>query len=178
MERKPNKKVIAFDPSMTAWGYSVFDAGGKIVDCGCIKTQPESKKRRIRKGDDTVRRVHELNLRLIEMLEGHNVALIVSEQPHGSQNASAAVMIGIVIGIVQTLSDSWDIPVEWYSEMDAKKRLLGKKAATKQDMVDRINSLYKVPWYKVKYIDEAIADSIAIYHTALTESNIIKMLKG
>ena len=49
-------RILTNDPSMTAWGWAVLSGSGKVYKTGCIKTSPEQKKRRIRKGDDTVRR--------------------------------------------------------------------------------------------------------------------------
>jgi Holliday junction resolvasome RuvABC endonuclease subunit len=68
------------------------------------------------------------------------------------------------------------IPVEWYSEMDAKKYLVGKRSATKQDTINAIEQEYGDKWVTgTKYIDEAVADAIAIYHVACQQSNVLKM---
>lgn len=181
MERttKLNHKpvILTNDPSITAWGYAVVNHKGEIIECGCIKTEPQQKKRRIRKGDDSVRRISEIVQALLRVIKDYEVNLLLSELPHGSQNASAAVMVGVVTGIIQTLSDSLEIPVEWYSEQDTKKTCLGKKSATKDEMIQAIAKLYDVPWTKVKYRDEAIADAIAVYHTATKQSDIIQFFK-
>lgn len=168
--------VLTNDPSFTAWGYAIIK-NNKIIETGCIKTAPENKKSRIRKSDDTVRRISEINKVLLGLIKQYEVDFILSEAPHGSQNASAAVMIGIVAGMVQTISDTLGIPVEWYSEMDSKKFVLGKKSATKTEMVNAIAKLYDVPWKKIKYSDEAVADAIAVYHTAVGLSPTLKLLK-
>lgn len=168
--------VLTNDPSFTAWGYAIIK-DSKIIDSGCIKTAPENKKSRIRKSDDTVRRISEINKILLGLIHTHGVDFILSEAPHGSQNASAAVMIGIVAGMVQTISDTLEIPVEWYSEMDSKKFVLGKKAAVKSEMIEAIKKLYDVPWKNIKYHDEAVADAIAVYHTAVGLSPTLKLLK-
>lgn len=168
--------ILTNDPSLTAWGYAVI-RNDVIIDCGCIKTAPEHKKTRIRKSDDTVRRISEINKVLLEKIGTYNVDFLLSEAPHGSQNASAAAMVGMVAGMIQTMSDVLKIPVEWYSEMDSKKFVLGKKSATKTEMINAIKSLYKVPWKRTKYIDEAIADAIAVYHTACGLSPTLKLLK-
>jgi len=169
--------ILTNDPSITAWGWAVVDTSSTVLAAGCIKTTPEYKKRRIRKGDDTVRRVSEINQTLLRVIKHYKVSYLLTELPHGSQNASAAVMIGIVTGIVQTLSDTLEIGVEWYAEMDAKKCVLGKNSATKQEMITAVDKLYDVPWKETKYKDEAIADALAIYHTALKQSNVLQLFK-
>jgi Holliday junction resolvasome RuvABC endonuclease subunit len=166
--------ILTNDPSITAWGWAVVK-DNKVLDCGCIKTAPENKVKRIRKSDDTIRRIQEINGELIRIIKKHEIDYIVSEAPHGSQSAVAAVMIGMVTGIMQTLSDALNVPIEWYSEDDAKKCVLGKRSATKTEMVDSISALYKVPWRKIRYHDEAVADAMAIYHTATKNSSTLKL---
>lgn len=169
--------ILTNDPSLTAWGWAVLDGDGKVINTGCIKTSSESKARRIRKGDDRVRRISEINHSLISIIRRYNVQIILSELPHGSQTASAAVMIGITAGIAQTIADCLGLSIEWYSEGDAKNNLLGKRSATKKEIIDAISAHYKVPWTKVKYRDEAVADAMAIYHLAQEQSSVIKFMK-
>jgi len=180
VNRNPSPKeliILTNDPSITGWGYAVLDSKSTILAAGCIKTEPQHKKRRIRKGDDTVRRVAEINHKLLQVIHHYKVSYLLTELPHGSQNAAAAVMIGIVTGVVQTLSDALKIGVEWYAEMDAKKCVLGKNSATKREMINAICELYDVPWKGVKYKDEAIADALAIHYTATKQSNVLQLFK-
>ena len=170
-----NIRILTNDPSLTAWGWVIVDTKGNVIKAGCIKTESEHKKRRIRKGDDTIRRVSEINEQLLKLVYENNVQILLSELPHGSQNAQAAVMIGIVTAIVQTISDIKGFPIEWYSEQDAKKHLLNKRSATKKEVIDAIGKLYSIPWNNVKYKDEAIADAMAIYHVAKNQSSLLKM---
>lgn len=172
------KTILTNDPSITEWGWSVIDVETKKVkSCGCIKTSPEHKKLRIRKSDDTCRRISEINCRLLKIIKHFGVKMILTELPHGSQNANAMKMIGIVTAIMQTISDSLFIPLESYSEGDAKKFLLNKRSATKQEVMNEIKKLYPtVKWTGTKYKDEAIADSLAIFNIAQYESSTIKIL--
>ena len=169
--------ILACDPSFTAWGWSILTPKGQIEKTGCIKTVPEVKKTRIRKSDDRTRRTSEIVRVLLSLIKRYNVRLMVIEAMHGSQNASAAVTIGIAAGIVQTLSDVLDIPVEYYSEQDSKKCALGKKAATKKDMIERMNKIYEVDWTSTKYIDEAVADSLAVFYCAQQNSQMLRMMR-
>lgn len=169
--------ILTNDPSMTAWGWAVLDWNGNILDTGCIKTKTEGKKRRIRKGDETTKRISEINQTLLAKIKEYNVTYLLSELPHGSQNASAAVMIGAVTGIVQTIADVMDIGVEWYSEGDSKKNALGKLSAEKSEMIHAINKIWPQIWTGVKYIDEAVADALAIYYVASKQSATLRLLK-
>ncbi len=169
--------IITFDPSFTAWGYAVLDYDNNVIAAGCIKTEPDHKKRRIRKSDDRTRRAEDITRQLLRIMKQHNVNYILSELPHGSQNAQAAIMMGIVVGIVVGISECLNIPAEYYSEQDAKKALLNKRTATKAEIIKVIKEIYNVKWTGTKYKDEAIADSLAIHHAASTSSPTIKILK-
>jgi Holliday junction resolvasome RuvABC endonuclease subunit len=177
MKRKKKNKygfvTLCLDPSFTAFGWAVL-RGNEVIDSGCIITKPMDKKLRIRVGDDRVRRVKEINNILKSIIQKHYVCFILSELPHGSQSAPAASALGMVTAQVQTISDMLDIGIEWYSENDSKKAVLGKSSATKSEMVDKIDKLYEVDWQGVKYIDEAVADAIAVHYTAKQNSSIIK----
>lgn len=178
MERTKHRfTVLTNDPSFTAWGWAVLDEKGIPLEVGCIKTEPEYKKKRIRKGDDLTRRINEINLQLLDVIRRYDIKLILSELPHGSQNAQAAVMIGGVTAIIQTLSDVLDIAIEWYSEQDSKNAIFGKRAATKKAMVDAIGKLYKIIWTGIAYKDEAVADALAIHYVASQQSQILKMMR-
>src|SRR5262245_43388074 len=96
------KYVMTNDPSMAAWGWAVVDPTNHlIVEVGAIQTKPNTRALRVRKGDDRVRRITELNTGLIKVFKKYQIGLITSELPHGSQNAAAATMIGITTGIIQ-----------------------------------------------------------------------------
>lgn len=169
--------ILSNDPSLTAWGWIIAGFDGVIHDAGCIKTTSEHKKRRIRKGDDTVRRLGVICNALLGKMKVHGVEYVLSELPHGSQSASAAMMIGATTGIMQALSQAKGLGVEWYSENDVKKHLFGRKSVTKDAMRERIAELYDVPWTGVKYRDEAIADAIGVYDTARSHSPALQMME-
>lgn len=169
--------ILTNDPSFTAWGWAVLDVKGKVLATGCIKTEPEHKKLRTRVSDDRARRTAEIVRKLASVIEKYNVHCILTEAPHGSQNANAAVMIGIVLGIVQTMADLKSLPIEYYSEQDAKKALLGKKSATKNETIAAIGSVYNYSITGKKYIDEAVADALAIHYVANQQSPMLKMMK-
>ena len=176
-ESKHHFNILTNDPSMTAWGWAVISPLGHVVKVGAIKTEPRSKKLRIRKGDDRLRMVSEINAVLLDVIKQYNIGFIFSESPHGSQNASAAVMIGMVAGIMQTISDCLDIGIEWYSEADAKKCVSGKRSVGKDEMVKIISKLYNVPWKGVKWHDQGVADALAVFHVARQQSSVLKLMR-
>lgn len=172
--------VITNDPSLTAWGWAVIDPlDNTVVECGMIHTEPAGKTLRTRKGDDRVRRIQEINSKLLEVINKYKVSLILSELPHGSQSAVAAIMIGIATGVMQTIGDSLNIPVEWFSESDAKLAVCGKRSIPKDHMVAIMENHYPgTQWKKTKAANQAIADSLAVFYVARKQSTILKMLSN
>ncbi len=178
MKRTKKKiRILTNDPSTTAWGWAVVTPKGKVIEIGCIKTEPSDKKLKIRKGDDRVRRISEITYKLLEVIKTHNISFVVSEITHGSQSSSGAVAIGVVTAILQTICDCFDIGVEWYQEGECKKSVSGRRSITKEEMVTIIDKLYNVQWAGVKWIDQGVADSLAVFHLASKESSVIKMLR-
>lgn len=159
---------------MTGWGWAVLDVsknGKKVIDYGCIKTEPDNSKKRIRKSDDRIRRLNEITRELMRVHEKHQIDWIVAEAPHGSQSAVAAIMIGATAGLMSTFAMCYSLPIEWYSEGDAKKFLSGKRSVAKTRMIELISSHYGTQWIeKVKYKDEAVADALAVFHVAINQS--------
>jgi Holliday junction resolvasome RuvABC endonuclease subunit len=170
-------KILVNDPSITAWGWAVVTLDGRVArinETGCIKTEPDYKKKKIRKGDDTVRRLSVISDVLTEQHEKHNLDWVLSELPHGSQSASAAVMIGAVAGIISSYSSCFNLPVEWYTEGDSKKNLLGRRSASKQATVDAIVEIYGDEWVRdIKYKDQAVADALAVFHVGRSSSQAL-----
>ena len=168
--------ILTNDPSITAWGWAVVTVSGKIIGTGCIKTCPDNSKKNLRKSDDRIRRVSEINKELLALIDKHTVQYILSEAPHGSQSAVAAVMIGMVAGMVQTISDCTGIPVEYYAEGEVKKCILNKRSAVKDEMIQAMKQSGFVPT-GIKFRDEAVADALAVFHTALQKSEAIRLMK-
>lgn len=184
MRRKPNPNpkqmyVLAFDPSLTGWGWAVLDNIGTVIDSGAIKTESEAKAKKIRKGDDRVRRVSEIAGVLLSLIDKWDPKHMVSELPHGSRQAAAAVGLGINVGVITTISIFRKIGIDWYSEADAKKAVSEKKITSKGQMVELIDKLY--PSFHpigIKYIDEAVADAIAVYHVSTMQSSTVQFLRN
>ena len=168
--------ILSCDPSLTAFGYVVIK-DSNILECGCIKTAPTNKKLRIRKSDDRVNRISEINQVLKSVLIKHQVNFIVSELPHGSQSAVAAIALGMIAGAVQAMADFRGLAIEWFSEADSKKMALGKQSAEKEEMIRAMSIEYGCGWKtSIKYRDEAVADALAVYHCAMIKSPTIKFL--
>lgn len=113
---------------------------------------------------------------LVDVIRRNDVKYIVSELPHGSQNAMAAAALGMCAGAVQAIADTMDIGLEWYSEGDSKMALLNKRSATKGETITAIQK--HLPWIPsgVAFRDEAVADALSVYVCARKNSSTIKLL--
>lgn len=167
--------ILTNDPSSTAWGWAVI-RNGTILDRGCIKTKPCSKKMRIRRSDDRAQRAETIAATLRGIILTYGVNYITAEAPSGSQSSAAAVMIGMVIGILVTTSVSTGIPLEWYSENDVKQHLLQRNSATKLEVMEQVE--LRTPWRRsgVAVNDEAVADAIGVYLVALRKSQALAFI--
>ena len=178
---KQNKKginVLTNDPSMTAWGWAILDVRSNIVvSTGCIKTEPNKTTIKIRKGDDWMRRIREINSVLLSLIKKYNIKYLLSELPHGSQSSSAAKSQGTVAGVLDTLAVCTDLGLEWFLEGDCKKEVCGARSISKDDMVVLMKGKFKdVIWKNTKWIDQGVADSLAVYCLAKKQSGILKYL--
>ena len=171
-------RVMANDPSLCGWGWAVLDWRGEVVASGAERTNPKATKMRVRKGDDLVRRCSEITTALLQVIDEWKVEYLVSELPSGSQSASAAVMIGIVTGVVQTLSASLYLPIEWYSQQDAKKAAMLPRRAGKKAMLEAMRMEYKNWEHNVGWMDEAIADALAVHNVARKQSPVLMYMRN
>ena len=79
------------------------------------------------------------------------------------------------MGHIIIFCDSTNVGIEWFSESDAKKSVCGKASIAKDSMVSLMDKKYEsfVP-RGVKWIDQAVADALAVYHVAMEQSSILK----
>ncbi len=170
--------ILTNDPSMTAWGWTILDKFGSVCASGAIKTKPTEKKLRIRVGDDNIRRITEVNVELLRIIKKYNPSLILGELPSGgSQSSIAATMLAYATAILQSIAVTSDIPIEWFSEGDCKMAVCGRRSIEKGAMVTLMRDKNPtMPFLNVKWRDEAVADSLAVYWAAKKQSSILKLL--
>jgi Holliday junction resolvasome RuvABC endonuclease subunit len=136
---------LGIDPSLTATGWVLVD--GDKITFGCIRTEPEQKKRRIYKCDDTTRRL-ELILNGINQQVGPQLykegVRVACEQPAGSQSALAAAALAEVHGALVAMlwSDSLLDGCAWIPARDAKLALTGDKSASKETMIEKARAWF------------------------------------
>lgn len=147
-------RIISFDPSLTGWGYAVFD-DDILTGYGMVST----KRGKTGVAWDRVNRSMYIAERLIPLVEPCDA--IVSELPHGSQSSAAAVMIGIVIGLITGVAMSLGKPIFFYLQRDWSIYLHGRHTSDKSETVRKILSIYEVKGSKKEV--EAISDAISVF---------------
>lgn len=176
-DKKAVKNIMALDPSLRAFGVAILNKDN-VLYTECIKTQALNKKTRIRKGDDDIRRISYIALRIKQIVKNYNVSVVVSEMIHGSQNYSGAKTLGIIESMISCMSVFLDIPLEFYFENDIKKYIFNRRSVSKDETLEFISLNYPFEWKKDKESNYAIADAIAVYHYAKTQSSVIKLLNN
>lgn len=155
--------ILALDIAFKNLGWSVLHQG-KIIDFGTIRTE-KSKKKNTLVSDDKATRGTSMAEELNAIIHKHKPAGIVGELPSGSQNASAANLLGWAAGIVIGVATCHKLPCEWISQGDSKKAALGVRSATKEATMEWATQEFpdtEFPSAKCNF--EHVADSLAAYH--------------
>lgn len=150
---------LSIDPSLRCTGIVCWRANGTVVTARTVRTEKESKKRRIYVGDDDCRRLAMLeNVLKALMLEGYRFA--IAEQPAGSQSYRGAKAEGMMLGV---LTGVFGLAVRWVQARDVKKAATGRYKAEKNEMVEWAKLHYPetMALQKTKPEREAIADALA-----------------
>ena len=184
MQSKVIPKVMAIDPALRKTGIVIMerkeDSVWIPVETHIIKTQKD-KSKKMYFSVDLSRRVNEIILTMLEIAERHNICHIVAEAPSGSQSASGAYAAAIAISTPTALSILTKCPLDWVTEIDVKLSVVGKKNANKNEIKNKILSLY--PFLEEQYksekkdgvIDdfEHIADAIGVFMAAQNNNRLI-----
>jgi Holliday junction resolvasome RuvABC endonuclease subunit len=165
--------LLCLDIAFASMGWAVMEKG-KVLKCGTIKTE-KTKNKQTRVSDDRAWRAAILSKELNEIIVDNNVGAVVGELPSGSQNAIAANLLGMAMGVVVGVIESNGLPVEWISPTDSKKYATGKRSASKEEVMQWCRD--KHPYFdfpKFKNVFEHVADAIMAYH-GLATGNLVKL---
>ncbi len=161
--------VLALDPSMSAFGYCFFKDG-------ILKEVGTSKPERLK--DKTLDRINIAQQhfeRLYEVIiasdfTNQDKLTLVSETPYGSQSYSAAISVGLVCGIIGSLTNMWGCEVVHFLPRRVKKFITGDDKASKEQIITEMYKLYPQANWKINKqgiplkLEEHKADSLAVYH--------------
>jgi Holliday junction resolvasome RuvABC endonuclease subunit len=155
--------ILALDIAFSNLGWSVINKG-EIIDYGTIRTEKD-KRKSVKVSDDKAVRAAFIAQELDAIIKRHGVQGIVGELPSGSQNAAASNLLGWAAGIVVGVAACNNLPCEWISEGDSKKAAIGRRTATKDEMMAWAAAAFpRTNFPKQKCHFEHVADSLAAYH--------------
>jgi Holliday junction resolvasome RuvABC endonuclease subunit len=171
--------VVGVDPSLNSWGMvratvnlSTLEVG--VVDLLLVETDKRAGKT-VRSSSDDLRRAGELRHAFHRFCQG--AAIVIAEVPSGTQSARGAMSNGICLGVLA----SSPLPIIEVSPLETKLATVGRKTATKADMIGWATNLYPAaPWLmsrgRLIAKNEHLADAVAIVHagiaTAALQSSI------
>lgn len=130
-------KIVGMDPSLRNWGVVRASLDVNTMEISVenmsiiqpAKEDPLSVKT-VRKNSDDLRRSKWLYERMIDQCKGASIA--IAEVPVGSQSSRAMASYGICIGLLSTIQ----IPLIQVTPNEVKLASVGKKTATKNEMID------------------------------------------
>ncbi len=163
-------KFLSIDSSLantgTAAGYITRNMEIVVEDIELVTTS-KSKDKRIRASSDTIDRCKRTYRQVHRLIEYHKPDIIFVETPSGSQNSSAMKSYGSTCMLIASLDRAIQVtPVE------VKEKSIGKKNASKREMIDWAHSKYPTLKWNYRGVDlqnnnEHMADAIAIAHASV-----------
>lgn len=178
-------KVVGIDPSMRNWGLAlvtyIYHPPGDILEYAIgpgeaalelIQSGADYAKKSLKSVTD-IKTASTIFTRTMEFIKDADV--VVVEAPTGSQGATAAKGIGLVIGVLGALSEASGKPFVYYTPVQVKKAVTGVKDASKRLMMDAMHNQFAWhPWPTKKVKGETslisgqaehLADALGAIHT-------------
>ncbi len=163
-------RIMGIDPSFRNFGYAMsayVDGSLHMEKIALVETAKGKNLKQVRKSSDDFRRAREQADGLLEMFR-YDPHIVMVEVPHGSQSASGALSKGVCLGVLASIN----VPVVQLTEQEVKKGSIGKKNASKAEMIEWATALYpelEWPTYggKFQLKCEHMADAIATIHAGI-----------
>lgn len=128
-------KVLGIDPGFASCGYALIHVGTTgetVVELGVLRTEKSAAKRQVLATDDNVRRTRELARPLTELVQRADV--VCAESMSFPRNASAAGKMCLCWGLLVGLVFARDLPLLEASPQEIKKRICGRRDASKEEL--------------------------------------------
>lgn len=174
-------KFISIDPSLrntaVVWGTIENDV---LVptDYKIAITQKNSDKK-VRASSDLIARCRTLITEVSSIVNAFNPQIIFVETPSGSQSYHSAVSYAVSCALIASIIQ----PAIEITPIEVKKGTVGKKTASKEEMIEWAISTYPDFPFElkggkpVKSRVEHVADAIAVAHVGIKNSQYIQLKK-
>jgi Holliday junction resolvasome RuvABC endonuclease subunit len=160
--------VVGFDPSLRNWGIAcgTYDTVSKQILIPKVSViQPEvTTSKQVRQNSKDLESAYQLTVGALAVV--HDAQAVFIEVPIGSQSARAMASYGICVGVAGALRAA-NVPFFEQTPTEVKMRAVGRKTATKEDMIKWAMALHPEanwPMYSkngVKMVSEAKAEHMA-----------------
>lgn len=178
-------QVAGLDPSFRNWGVAEasLDLDTGVLSnphLSVIKTGDEPKGKQVRQNSYDLTASSELAGAMSLLIP--SVKIFFVEVPHGSQSASSMKGYGVCIGILGYMRATGATIIE-VSESESKKIFVGKRTATKEEMINQAVGYYPdANWPRrggkiVAGTAEHMADAIAAIHAGVNTPEFTNLMK-
>jgi crossover junction endodeoxyribonuclease RuvC len=135
--------VLGIDPGTAITGYGVVctngDGAPRLMECGVIRTSPRA---------PLASRLNDIFDGVSELIERHHPDALAVEDVFYARNVRTTVVLGHARGVVLLAGARAGVPVHEYAPALIKKTVVGRGAATKEQvqfMVARLLRLKNAP---------------------------------
>lgn len=163
-------RILSIDSSLANTGVAFCTYNGVDLKVSSIRlfTTSKSKVKTIRASSDTIARCRGTFRFLMECIEEFDPGVIIAETPSGSQSAASMRSYGATCQLLASLP----IPPIEVTPIEVKTMSVGKKNASKKEMIDWAYNLYPdLDWFwhggKLQNKNEHMADAIAIAYSGV-----------
>lgn len=148
--------VMAMDPGFRTFGVAIIEVGKdyeKVVCVDVIRTEPSKKKLKVLSSTDDDRRVREITGKLVSLDLKYKATIFTSEERANVRSASSSAKVAIGWTIPVVLGAIRDVPLIQQSPQDLKLKTVGKKTATKADIMKAMEEMFPGQFeeFKKKY---------------------------
>lgn len=170
--------VLGCDPGLKNFGYVVIDLESLVhAEVGVFVT--EKSRNKVLVAEDNMRRAQELAEYFRDICEEYQPVAICTEGMSFPQNSGAATKIALSWGVVAAVAEANHLPIVQTSPQALKKKLCGRRNATKKDVEDAVMMIW--PWtavsdFQPKGLREHVVDAYASVICA-ADSEIMKMAR-
>ena len=154
--------ILGIDPGSRITGYGIVesaDSGTRYVASGCIRTADQG---------TLPAKLNEIYQGITEIIERYAPRELAIEQVFMARSAGSALKLGQARGVAIIAATQKDLPVHEYAAKQVKQAVVGRGAATKEQIQHMVRALLNLPG--TPQSDAADALAIAICHVNMQES--------
>lgn len=135
--------VLGVDPGLASLGMArvrLLAVGELVEELRVVRTEPSTRKRKVRAADDNVERLRVLLDALI--VASQDVVAICSEAQSWPRNAASAIKVGMVWGLLVAVADLRHVPILQVSPQQLKRTVAGSRSASKEQVQTALERRY------------------------------------